>query len=351
MKRLKENPLITKDMIKPSYPFLQVDGVFNAGASIYDNKIILLLRVAESYIQKDENKLTVPFIDQKRKKIMPITFAKDDARFDFSDSRVVKEGKQTVSLTSLSHFRRAYSLDGINFTIDEKPWIIGDDITEAWGIEDPRITKIDNTYYISYTAVSSLGILTNLIKTADFSSFERLGTIFVADNKDVAIFPEKINGKYYAYHRPVPTDIGTPNIWLASSFDLKHWGEHKVVLTVSDEGSKKGKLGAGAPAIKTEYGWLMIYHFADHNQHYLLKAFMADLNNPVKIIAKTEKSLLKPDKVYEKEGFFGNVVFTNGIIEKEEYFIIYYGAADDKIAGATIKKKELYQRMGLLNEK
>jgi len=350
VQRLKENPLITKQMITPSQANFSVCGVFNCGATIYNKQIVLLLRVAESYIQDDPTKVIVPQIDPQTKKTIAISFDKTDSRYDFSDSRVIKKHKTTVALTSLSHLRRAYSDDGINFVIDDKPWIEGDDITEIWGVEDPRITKISNNYFITYTAVSNLGIFTNLIKTTDFFSFERLGTLFVTDNKDVAIFPEKIKGKYQTYHRPVPTDIGTPNIWLAKSPDLIHWGEHQKVLTVKDEGLTKGRVGAGAPSIKTPFGWLQIYHVADATNNYHLKALMTDLTDPAKIIAKTHQPLLKPERDYEQNGFFKNVVFANGIIERETEFIVYYGAADDKIAAAKIKKADLYERLGFKND-
>lgn len=342
MKRAIENPIITIKDIKPSNPNLKVDGCFNCGATIYNNQTVLLLRIAES-ANSNGTHVRIPVLnDHNELEIMSID--RLDPMYNFGDSRTISnQFKKVQHLTSLSHFRRAISSDGIHFEIDDKPWIFPHGKMEAWGIEDPRVTRIDGRYLITYTAVSRHGVAVGLIETKDFNTFERKGIILPVDNKDVSIFPEKINGKYYMYHRPVPSDIGYPNMWSAESFDLMHWGNHKLVLTVNEDSWENGRVGGGAPSIKTPKGWLHIYHAATKESVYQLGAFLTSLDDPTVITHKTCKPILKPETDYEKHGFFGNVVFTCGVILDENLVKIYYGAADDKVCLATIELQELYQ--------
>ena len=107
-------------------------------------------------------------------------------------------------LTSISHLRVARSTDGIHFEVEPAPALSPATAYESFGIEDPRITLLDGTYWINYTAVSPYGIATALASTKDFRTFERHGIIFPPPNRDVTIFPEKIDGRYAALHRPMP---------------------------------------------------------------------------------------------------------------------------------------------------
>lgn len=346
MKRELRNPLITINDIIPSNDFLNVIGVFNCGATKYNDEIILLLRIAEEVINKDDgNIISIPIIKNGKMELKKIN--KKESNYDFSDSRVIRnESGSVINLTSISHFRKARSKDGINFIIDEKPWISASNIYDEWGIEDPRVTKLDNEYYITYTQASNLGVSVGLIKTNDFESYERMGTIFTVDNKDVSIFPEKIKGKYYSYHRPIPSDIGTPNIWLASSSDLLNWGNHKVVMSVdSNNFYENGRVGGGAPSIRVKEGWLHIFHSATKDNMYTLGAFLTSYEDPSVIIKKSKEPILIPKEDYEINGFFGNVVFTCGVIEQDNELLIYYGAADDKIALARVNTNELLNRL------
>src|SRR5690554_4077148 len=161
MRRAKQNPLITPKDIKPTNKMLKVDGVFNCGAAKYNNQYLLILRIAESAITRD-GFIDVPII--KNNKLIIKSINKNNNEYIFDDSRTIKNKQGKVEyLTSLSHFRRAYSDDGINFVVDDKPWIYPDGIMESWGIEDPRITHIDNKYLITYTAVSQHGVSVGLI--------------------------------------------------------------------------------------------------------------------------------------------------------------------------------------------
>ncbi|PDM39615.1 glycosidase [Parageobacillus toebii] len=353
VKRFPENPLITPGDVKPFHQDHEVIGVFNAGVAQYNGEILLLLRVAERPISEDPNIVRTSVIDFSRGegKLKIIDLHKDDSRFDFSDPRVIfynDSNRRVAYLTSISYIRIARSKDGCNFTIDEKPFIYPETKREAWGVEDPRVTQIDDTYYIQYSAASAEGIGVGLISTKDFVTYERLGLIFPPENKDVAIFPEKINGKYYALHRPVPKGVGRPEIWIAESDNLRYWGNHQYLLGLSEKGWESGRIGGSAVPFKTDKGWLEIYHAADKNDRYCLGAVLLDLNNPAKILAKTEEPILEPEEDYEKSGFFGNVVFTCGLVVEGDTVRIYYGAADESIAGAELSLQEIMSKLKYL---
>jgi predicted GH43/DUF377 family glycosyl hydrolase len=176
------------------------------------------------------------------------------------------------------------------------------------------------------------------LKTVDFEDYERLGIIFCPENIDVVLFPEKINGRFYALTRPVPKHIGLPSIWLASSPDLIHWGCHRPLLVPGEGRFDSGKVGASCVPIKTEEGWLEIYHGADEEGKYCLAAALLDSKDPSKLIARSFEPLMEPKADYELAGFYGNVVFSCGaVLDSAGVVTIYYGAADAVTAGATIK--------------
>lgn len=356
IKRCKYNPLLTPDDVKPSNPRFKVDGVFNCGVAEYQGEIILLCRVAESVRREDENKIEIPVVinENGEDKITTVVYDKSvQTEFDYSDSRSIfkmgpKGRRNTVNLTSLSHLRVARSEDGIHFKIDENPSIMPIASEESWGMEDPRITQMGEVYYINYSSVTENGVCVSLIKTTDFENYERMGIIFGPENKDVTIFPEKIGGEYVAFNRPVPFGIGAPSMWLAKSPDLIHWGNQKLFSVVSREGRwDDGRVGGGAVPIKTEKGWLVVYHAADAGDRYCLGIYLLDLEHPEKIIASLDKPFMEPEAEYEKEGFFGNVVFTCGALLKEDILIIYYGAADDKICRAEIALQDIFKMLGV----
>ena len=351
IKRCEKNPLITPKDVKPSRSDFKVDCAFNAGVTKFNGETLLLLRVAESVISENSEIIKIPLV----KKINGLwnviikEFNKKNGDYDFSDSRVItsKLDSTEIYLTSLSHFRLAKSRNGIDFDIDETPFMFPDTKYETFGIEDPRITLIEGRYYINYTAVSPIGITTALAVTDDFQKVERLGIIFGPDNKDICLFPEKVNGKYYTLHRPTPKHIGTPDMWLAKSDNLLYWGNHEHFLAASNDEWDNYKLGGGAQVIKTNKGWLQIYHGVDKTQRYCLGAILMDMDEPVKIIAKSKVSLLEPETMYEIEGFFGNVVFTCGALIENEILKIYYGASDEVMALAEISLADLWKHLGL----
>lgn len=353
IKRCEANPLLSPEDVKPSREGFQVEGVFNCGVARYQGEVILLCRIAESVKGAKEGEVLVPVVQKngERDEIVVLHINKaEHPELDFTDSRTINKrtgkGKKTVYLTSLSHLRVARSKDGVHFTIGDEPFIFPGAEEESWGMEDPRITQIGDTYYINYTSVTENGAATSLVSTKDFRQYERHGIIFAPENKDVTIFPEKINGMYMAFNRPVPGGIGNPEMWLAQSPDLIHWGRQKHFCGISDtDGWDNGRIGGGAVPFKTERGWIKIYHAADVNDRYCLGAFLLDAEDPSRVIAKTERPILEPEEVYEKEGFFGNVVFTCGCLVEDGIVSVYYGAADDKVCRADFTVAGLLAEM------
>ncbi len=151
-----------------------------------------------------------------------------------------------------------------------------------------------------------------MASTKDFTSLERHGIIFAAPNRDVAVFSEKLNGNYIALHRPMPSYVGTESIWFADSQNMTHWGNHKFVAGPRSGNWDSQRIGAGSPPIRTNEGWLEIYHGADDSNRYSLGAMLLDLREPWKIIARSSKPLIEPTEKYEKEGVYPNVCFTCG---------------------------------------
>lgn len=266
-------------------------------------------------------------------------FDKDNPDVKLKDSRgVVYKGKDYLS--SISHIRLARSKNGIDFTVDAEPFIYPCSAEEEYGIEDARVSFIDGRYYINYTIVSGDGWSTALSVTDDFISHERLGTIFCPQNKDVSIFPQKINGKFIALHRPNNDGFGKPSIWYAQSPDLLHWGNHKCIARPRNNDYEKLKIGGGCAPLKTDKGWLCIYHAKNENSRYSLFAMLLDINEPWRVLKRPGEPIFVPEAEYETSGFFPNVVFSNGIVEKDGSVYMYYGASDETscLATSTVDK-------------
>lgn len=327
--RHQSNPIIEPGDVKPTRQGYKVVGSFNPGAINFGNEIILLLRVAEACEPK-EGYVRTPVLRFENGTCYTdvMEFKSSDPEVDLTDTRcIVHRGQRYIS--SISHIRLARSKDGINFHVEEKPFIFPADESEGYGVEDARVTFIDGSYHINYTAISKDSWATALAVTEDFQSYERKGLIFHPENKDVAIFPEKVGGKYIALHRPNNTEFGNPAIWYSESPDLLHWGNHKCVARTRDNKWESSRIGGGAPPIKTSEGWLIIYHGCGDNSIYSLFCMLLDLKEPFRVLRRASTPLLTPTEPYETEGFFGNVVFSNGIAEKNGMLYIYYGASDE----------------------
>jgi len=337
--RHPDNPLITPRQIAPSRPDFEVIGTFNAGVTTYGDETLMLVRVAERPLDSDPQMIAYPHMAADG--LINVEYiSRADERFDTRDPRMIRQlhgarGDHAI-LTSISHFRLARSHDGAHFTVDHAPWLAGEPPYETYGIEDARITLIDGVYYVNYSAVSPYGIATGLVTTRDFVQIERHGLIFPPANRDVVLFPEKISGQYVCYHRPMPGVFGSLNMWIAFSPDLRHWGDHRMVLEAQPDGWEGGRVGGGCPPLRTDAGWLTIYHAADRHDRYCLGAFLTPLDQPERIIARAQMPILQPEAPYETVGFFPNVVFTCGAILHGNVVKVYYGAADAVIALAEI---------------
>lgn len=256
------------------------------------------------------------------------------------------EGQQGYSFFSL-----ARSQDGFHFTVDPEPVMLPAKegpfaMYETRGIEDPRLTEIDGRYYILFTAYSNWGTRIELAETTDFVHYERIALISEPGNKDGVLFPEKINGRYARLDRPIGNGIGS--IWLSFSDDLIHWGDHQLVMTPHSGYWDSYRIGASAPPIKTEAGWLEIYHgvkMTSSGPIYKIGSVLFDLENPSRIIARCDEPILSPRETYERIGDVNNVVFACGaIVEPNDEIKIYYGAADTCICVATGKLSQLIER-------
>ena len=341
--RSEKNPILVPEDIKPSRPDFKVVGVFNCGVTRFNGEILLLMRVAEKPINNNKKVELVPLLDLKTGKLSVKKFNKNDSSVGFSDPRFLRTTYGGY-LTSISHLRIARSKNGTDFNIDKKPAIFPENKYERFGIEDPRITQIDGRYYISYSAVSDkIGVTTCLASTADFIKFTRLGVIFLPDNKDVAIFPEKIKGKYYALSRPV-SGYKSRDIWISRSPDLICWGNHMRLMGTRKKYWDEGSIGAGAVPFRIKEGWMEIYHGSSKINRYCLGAVLLDAEKPWKIMARSKKPIIEPEMDYELNGFFGNVIFCCGVLYEERKVKIYYGAADTCIAYAEVNLNDiLYQ--------
>jgi beta-1,2-mannobiose phosphorylase / 1,2-beta-oligomannan phosphorylase len=339
------NPLIKPQQVRPSRPDYEVIGAFNAGATLFKGETILLLRVAERPLGTEEGWIACPYLNEAGELVLH-RVRRDDPDYDTRDPRLVQHrptGK--IHLTSISHLRLARGADGMHFTISDQPWLTTQAPYEAFGIEDARITQIDDTFYVNYTAVSPHGIATGLASTRDFEAVERCGIMFPPSNRDVAIFPQAINGLYVCYHRPMPGEFGQLNIWMATSPDMAHWGNHRLVLTSAKEGWDSGRIGGGAPPVWTEEGWLSIYHAADRQNRYCLGAFLTAHDDPAHILARSLTPIFEPEAPYETDGFFANVVFTCGVTVVEGRLRVYYGASDETTSLAEVPLQTLLQSL------
>jgi len=362
--RLARNPLITPQDVQPSRPDWEVVSAFNPGVARLGDEVLLLLRVAErpreqaglpaEVVMLDLGApaaagatgelIAVPLLDlvSPTPRLVVRYLDRSLPGLDLSDPRVIKYGSQ-VYLTSLSHLRLARSRDGIHFTVEDQPALLPSGPLEEFGVEDPRITLIGQDYWINYTAVSRHGIATALASTRDFHSYQHHGVIFCSENRDVTIFPEKIDGLYWALHRPVPAGIGVPEMWLASSPDLVRWGDHCVALSPRPGAWDSHRMGGGAVPLRTRRGWLEIYHGVDAAGRYCLGAVLLDLQRPWQVLGRSAQPLLAPEAEFERQGFFGNVVFTCGalLIEGGQTVRVYYGAADSVTAAADLSLEEI----------
>lgn len=242
-------------------------------------------------------------------------------------------------------------------------------------VEDPRLVKFGDTWFMTYAArMFSPGAYwkklplnsqtppfpeeapvcvrhnltrSGLAATKDFKTWYRFGAITSAliDDRDVILFPESLDGEFAMLHRPynwTGPEYGCekPSIWLSFSEDLMSWREDHLLAQPKFDWESE-KIGGSTPPIKTDRGWLMLYHGVDSSGAYRVGAMMLDLNNPLQILGRTPEPILEPEESYEKEGVVPNVVFPCGNVVIGDTLFVYYGAADTHCAVATAPLKEL----------
>lgn len=255
------------------------------------------------------------------------------------------------NLAGRSVFALARSRDGYTFTVepnfvmtpsDEEPF----KTYEELGIEDPRITKMDDIYYIMYTAYSQHGARLALAKTMDFKTYERIALISEPNNKNGVLFPRKINGRYVRLDRPYSGVYGS--IWASYSDDLVAWYDSEVVMTPRSGFWDTDRIGAGVPPIELDYGWLEIYHGVKNTSFgpiYRMGAVLLDLENPAVVIARSAVPILTPRELYERVGDVGNVVFACGaVVDEDGTLKLYYGASDTHICVGTAKITDIVDK-------
>jgi beta-1,2-mannobiose phosphorylase / 1,2-beta-oligomannan phosphorylase len=347
--RLFTNRMVCPGDIPPSGDEMRVVGTFNPGAASFGEGVVLLVRVVEQPVETRKGYVASPRIDPERGVVVDWL---DENEYHTADPRQVTHKKTgQARLRFLSYLKVIHSADGKTPDNFAGPVIAPQGPNESYGIEDARITKIASTYHITYVAVSPHGIATGLLSTTDFTTFRRHGLIFCPENKDVVLFPEKVMGEYVALHRPSGSvRFRPPEIWLARSPNLIHWGTHTRLLGCG-QGGMVDRIGGGTPPIRTREGWLTIYHQSIKARHsdvagiYAGCSMLLDLDNPAKILGRSAEPVIVPTEPFEKEGFLGGVVFPTGIVERGDELLIYYGAADECVGVTAFDRDALIESL------
>ncbi len=250
----------------------------------------------------------------------------------------------------VSRIGYAVSADGVNWNRMRRPVLSPIDKSDSRGVEDPRVTKIDDRFYMCYTAYGSEadepthvggGILPMIARSDNLITWERLGPIVRGeDNKDHVLFPSQINGRYAALHRR------WPNIWIAYSDDLLHWDEEDMAVLLTPRADNdwdfKSIGGNGVP-IETEQGWLTFYHGYNADHVYHLGVCLLDLDDPTKVISRPRSSIFWPEELWEIRGDVPNVVFSNANLVVDGTVYVYYGGGDHVIGLATCSLDDLLE--------
>jgi predicted GH43/DUF377 family glycosyl hydrolase len=286
--RYKKNPILTAN----EWPY-PAHAVFNPGAALVDGETLLLVRVED--------------------------------------------------LRGFSHLTIARSVDGkTKWRVDVEPALVADKThdEQRFGVEDPRIVWLEplGEYAVAYTSFVRDETVVSLATTADFKTFNRYGRLLPPEDKDASLFPRKINGRFALIHRPIIRGEG--HMWISFSPDLKYWGDHRLLLTTRPASWDVHRVGLGPPPIETAEGWLVIYHGVRRTASgslYRSGLALLDLDEPWRVIRRSEDWVFGPRTYYEMIGDVPGVVFPCGFVldEKTREFRVYYGAADSVVALAT----------------
>ena len=259
-------------------------------------------------------------------------------------------------LRGISQLHVARSRDGISgWQFDAEP-LLRSDVErypeEFWGCEDPRLTWLPEReeWAIAYTAYSTRGPLVSLATTRDFRSVTRLGPVMPPEDKDAAMFPHRFGGRWAMIHRPSPLRGGA-HMWMSFSPDLRHWGDHTLLLEARDGAWwDAGKIGLGPPPLETSEGWLVMYHGVHATSDgpiYRVGLALLALDDPGTVLHRTDEWVFGPAAPYEVTGDVGRVVFPCGWVHDPatDLLHLYYGAADTVIAMASAPFAEVLRRV------
>ena len=252
-------------------------------------------------------------------------------------------------MRGFSHLTVARSTDGFtNWTVDEKPTLEANHNSqeEKWGLEDPRIVWLEEQkqFAITYTSFSEGGPVVSLAITKNFKTFARLGALLPPEDKDACLFPRRFRGRFALIHRPVVR--GEAHMWLSFSPDLKHWGDHRVLIKTRHAYWDNHRVGLACQPVETSEGWLIFYHgvrSTTAGEIYRVGLALLDLEEPWKVLRRSDEWILGPQAAYERVGDVGDVVFPTGVtVHKEtDQLNLYYGAADCTVAVVTAKLSEV----------
>ena len=260
---------------------------------------------------------------------------------DIWNAAVVRFQGRYIMLLTIEELEGYYSIyradsdDGEEFTIDAEPFMTRQQSSpnamyESVGIRDPRITPLNGEFFITYTADGDHGLRVALARTRDFRCVERLGYLTQADVKNGVMFPRKIGGKYVLLKRP---DAGS-SIWVSYSDDLEFWGGCTAVMTPRGGFWDSTRIGASAPPIEIDEGWLLIYYGEKGTSAgplVRLGAVVLDRDDPSRVLARSNIPILSPREKYERIGDVPNVVFSTGVLLDDGMLSVYYGASDSCI--------------------
>jgi len=252
-------------------------------------------------------------------------------------------------MRGFSHLTVARSEDGFtNWQIDSEPTMEADRTSreERWGLEDPRIVWLEEQkqFAITYTSFSEGGPVVSLAITKNFKNYARLGAMLPPEDKDACLFPCRFRGRFALIHRPIVR--GEAHMWISFSPDLKHWGDHRVLIKTRLAYWDCHRVGLACQPLETQEGWLVFYHgvrITSSGAIYRMGLALTDLEEPWRVLRRGDEWLLGPQADYERIGDVNCVVFPSGItVHKEtDKVILYYGAADCTVAVATANLSEI----------
>jgi beta-1,2-mannobiose phosphorylase / 1,2-beta-oligomannan phosphorylase len=267
-------------------------------------------------------------------------------------------GDETVLLVrvedrrGISHLTVARSHGGVTgWRVEREPLLADDpdDHTSMWGVEDARITRIDELgeWMILYTAYGPQGPCVAMATTQDFRTAKRFGVVMTPEDKNASMLPRRVDGQWILFHRPASRVSGRADVWLSRSTDMISWTGPEPVF-----GARGGawwdalRVGIGPAPIETEHGWLGIYHGVKETVGgviYRVGLVLLDRENPARVIRRGDEWVLGPAEPYELIGDVGNVVFPTGAVHDKatNELRVYYGAADTSIGMASADLDEV----------